>query len=322
MTYEEIVKKSIDEEEILKHLFSNVDEKTFSRIVSIILQNRFLKKFLDKLYYFQKVDYTILEKPQNNKYHQERLVALNKYDTEYDGIIQLHPRLFISPELYISDKEGSLPIVFVRESIIKFLLEVLKLLPTGYNLIIYEGFRTIDCQEYLYYEMLNKKVYEERDKKENYSVPVDEIVENIKKNIMPQYIANPENLFAHNTGGAIDIRICDSNDVSLNYGCRFNEYETTADLKYYEERLDNGASLSDIQLEALLTRRVTLNIFNKAINDNNFDFISLADCHLDINNPEEEGISTIVYESCEKEETFVDPEYTIVEYLADNNLES
>lgn len=45
MTYEEIVKKSIDEEEILKHLFSNVDEKTFSRIVSIILQNRFLKNF-------------------------------------------------------------------------------------------------------------------------------------------------------------------------------------------------------------------------------------------------------------------------------------
>lgn len=323
MTYEDIVKKSKDEEEILRLLFADADEKTFSRIVTIILQNRFLKKFIDKLYYFQKIDTSAdTTEVTPNKYHNEKLVALNKYDSEYDGIIQLHPQLFISPELFISDKEGSLPIIFVRESIIKFLLEVLKLLPTGYSLIIYEGFRTIECQEYLYEEILREKLLEEQEKLENYSTPIEEVIKYVKENIMPQYLSDPDKIFSHNTGGAIDIRICDSNGVPLNYGCRFNEYESTANLKYYEDKLKNQERLDDIQIEALLTRRVTNNIFKKAIEDNNFDFMSLEDCHLDINNQEDKGISTLTYGSCETEETFVDPEYTIIEYLDDNDIES
>lgn len=312
--YEEIIKNTKDEEEILRQLFSTANEKTFGRIMTIILQNRFLKKFLDKLYYFQPIEKTDT-KANELDHREEKLVALNKYDTQYDGIIQLHPKLFISPELYLSDKEGSIPIVFVRESVVDFLLKALEELPTGYAFNIYEGFRTIECQKYLYNEILLKKVEEENERIENYSNSFEDIATNLKENIMPEYVSDPDYLFPHNTGGAIDIRICDSNGVPLNYGYRYNEYETTANLNYYERKMKNGDILDDIQIEALITRRVTCNILKKVIEDNNYDFISVEDCHLDINNQGNNGISTKVYGSCEHDDIFLSPDYTIVEYM-------
>ena len=71
---------------------------------------------------------------------------------------------------------------------------------------------------------------------------------------------DPTKPSTHNTGGAIDFSICDSERKELNFGCGFDDFHAISGVTYFEKKYKNGENLTDSEIEAMLNRRVLSNI--------------------------------------------------------------
>lgn len=342
MMYNQAKKVSKSKAEILRFLFQETDNETYKRIVQVIRQSDFLVNFLEDLYFLQPLETPVSKanwekKPisslkLNNACRNERLVALNRYDTKTKQFIQLHPKIFVHPQYFLDGRKGSFKEIYVREGVLEGILEHLDFLPDGYGIMVYDGFRTFECQKDIYDEIFNKKFEEKLTKNEHISKTLEEIKKYVREEIMPNYVSypsfNPPS--THNTGGALDCRICDMNGQVLNYGCHFDEFDSVANLDYFEKKLKNKEYLTDIELEALLIRRVTVNILKYptcnitehyvgAKKYNNFVAFKGEDWHYDINNQWDIYLPESIYGSCEMDKIIADPDYTIQEYLLERN---
>ncbi len=254
-------------EEILKLLFKEADEETFNKIKSIIKSNNFFKYFSFDLYYFQPINIRLKKNCQNkeiinSEIRSEPLVALNKYDYDAQEVIQLHSRIFVNPVYFKAKRKGTFPEIYVREQVLESILTHLELLPKDYGFMVFDGYRTYECQKDIYDEILNKKFISERQRPENNLKSDKEIIQDLKTNVMPYYVSypsfNPPS--THNTGGAIDMRICNNKGKVLKYGCDFDEFEKVANLDYFENLLKSKHTLNDDEIECLITRRITTNL--------------------------------------------------------------
>ena len=119
---------------------------------------------------------------------------------------------------------------FVRNEVYEKLIYAHGLLPRGYRFLILDAWRPFKLQKELYSKYSKDIItryglekYDKTDKeqivKKYVSVPVD------NRRIPP----------VHTTGGAVDLTIIDSNDVELNMGCGFDEFEDVAHTAYFEE---------------------------------------------------------------------------------------
>lgn len=338
MTYDQAKKISNNNFEILRLLFQEVDDRTYKRIVQIIMENKFLINFIDDLYFLQPLENPTSktnwkEKPinklkLNNACRNERLVALNGYEPKTKQFIQLHPKIFVYPQYFLDGRRGSFPEIYVREGVLESILEHLEFLPDGYGIMVYDGFRTYECQKDIYDEVFNKKLEEELTRRENMSKKLMEVKEYIREEIMPNYVSypsfNPPS--THNTGGALDCRICDMNGHVLNYGCKFDEFDSVANLDYFEKKLKNNECLTNCELEALLIRRVTTNIFKYPAYNITYHYIGTKrynsfadfngeDWHTDINNQWDTNSTESIYGSCEVDGIIPSPTYTVQDYL-------
>lgn len=335
MKYEEAKKITNDRPEILRLLFEGADQETYKRIVNTICNNMFLINYEDDLYLFQPINAiskdgwkskAICSESLNNAYRNERLVALNEYNVQTNQFTRLHPQIFVDPVYFKVGRKGTFPQIYVREGVLESLLEHLDLLPSGYGVMVYDGFRTFDCQKDIYDEIYVKKVNEER--KIHPERTIEEIEEYVKKEIMPNYVSFPsfDPPSTHNTGGAIDFRLCDQNGMVLNYGCEFDEFESIANVDYFDKKLKAGDYLTDSEIEAMLIRRVSTNLFSYpttnilyhyvgAKRQNSFVAFTGEDWHMDINNLWDMELRKAIYGSCERDGVVPDPDYTIKTYI-------
>ncbi len=123
--------------------------------------------------------------------------------------------------------DGSSVIIYSRQSVLEMLIEASKLLPKGYHFKIYDAYRPIIVQQRLYDYYKNKKQVE------NPNIDEDKL-----NGIMLMYVSKPSydifNPSLHNTGGAVDLTIVDSNDNELDMGCKFDCFEDIARTNYFE----------------------------------------------------------------------------------------
>lgn len=263
-TKEEIEYINKNYDKILQTLFKEADADTFTRIKDIIKNNQLYHYFAKDLYYFQPIQIRSKDNWQekeiiNTEIRKEPLVALNKYDYSKREFIPLHPRIFVEPVYFKDQRKGTYPKIYVREQVLESLLTHLKLLPEEYGFIVFDGYRTYECQKELYEEVLNKKLLIEKSKLENKTTNNDELIKHIETYIMPYYVSypsfNPPS--THNTGGAIDLIICDCNGKALNYGCKFDKFDKIAHLNYFENKLKKEHLLTDEEITYLIIRRIT-----------------------------------------------------------------
>lgn len=100
----------------------------------------------------------------------------------------------------LNQLHGSNITIFLRQDVAKRLLQAERLLPTGYHLIIFDGWRSIEVQKSLYDEYYNSL----KNKLPNW----DEVMlsEETQKYVsLPSN--NPGNPSPHNTGGSVDLTI-------------------------------------------------------------------------------------------------------------------
>ena len=107
--------------------------------------------------------------------------------------------------------------VFLRNSAAERLVNAAKSLPEGVFLLVYDAFRSLETQQKLW-----ERKYKEM--KERYpNEPEDIIVKKTKA-----FAADPRFGYGgHQTGGAVDVALCDENGRQLNMGTAYSEDDTT-----------------------------------------------------------------------------------------------
>lgn len=138
------------------------------------------------------------------------------------------------PAYYNQGIKGALNDVFLRKTPAMMLKKVAESLPYGIYLKIFDGYRPISVQQSLW-DMYRDKVASDEA---NQSLTDSEL--DFKTSFFvskPSYNIYQPSL--HNTGGAVDVTLVDSNGNELNMGTKFDDFSDRAWTNHFEEYEDN-----------------------------------------------------------------------------------
>jgi len=156
-----------------------------------------------------------------------------------------HPRIYSKSMYFEQQIQSSLQAIYLRKSAYERLIEAISLLPDEYSFILYDGYRPLQVQQYLFQQFSNTI----RTSHPRYSEK--EILEETLK-----YVAfpstEPSKTSPHVTGGAIDLTLGDKEGNPLNMGSNFDEMSEKSTTRYYEHHLTENE-------EALKNRRLLFN---------------------------------------------------------------
>ncbi|MCR8852240.1 M15 family metallopeptidase [Lysinibacillus fusiformis] len=142
-------------------------------------------------------------------------------------ITAAHRRIFIEPIYYQQKIPNSLRAIYVREGVVERLQHALTLLPKDYSLLLYDGYRPFQVQQYLFSHFSKQLARIMPDATEQ------ELLQATKK-----YVALPSvdavHLAPHLTGGAIDITLADRQGKALDLGTAFDEMNEKSATRYFE----------------------------------------------------------------------------------------
>lgn len=170
--------------------------------------------------------------------------------------VDLYPERIINhPEYFIQGIKGSLPVCYVRKSVYEKLIIASSILPIGYKLVILDAYRPVEVQQALFDQYKNKL------KKENPNLSDEELTNlTLKFVALPSY--DEKKPSPHNTGGSVDLTICDDKGRFLKMGTNYDEMSEVAITRYFEEKLEKGEKLSIEEEEFLKNRRLLYHIMS------------------------------------------------------------
>ena len=144
----------------------------------------------------------------------------------------------ISNEYYKMKIPGTDPIVYLRSQVILMLKNVRENLPEGYDLKIYDGYRSLKTQKYLFQSVVKNIIKNEGISYEHALVKTS------------KYFTNPDELdpndIPHNTGGAVDLTLTyQGNKISM--GSDFDETDEISHTAYFERPYHEFSGLSSFE---------------------------------------------------------------------------
>lgn len=171
----------------------------------------------------------------------------------HEPLVKMMPienRLFIRPSYFEQQIPNSLNAIYLRQQAADRLLQALSTLPKDYSFILYDGFRPLQVQTFLF------KQIQVAIQKSNPKWTLEQIkVETLK------YVAFPSieegHPVPHLTGGAIDLTLGDSNGNARDLGTAFDETNYKSATAYFED----NPSENDI---AFKNRRILFHSMNEA----------------------------------------------------------
>lgn len=107
-------------------------------------------------------------------------------------------------------KKSYQPSFFVRKTIAEKLVRVSENLPQSINLVLIEGYRSLESQEYEW-NLIFKEI-----KNKNPDISDDEIEKQVRL-----IVAKPSPLANHHCGGAVDIALVDDNGILIDMGTSY-----------------------------------------------------------------------------------------------------
>ena len=179
--------------------------------------------------------------------NHEELVQLNTYPE----------KIICHPEYFIQNINHSLPVLYVRKGLYTKLLDATRMLPKGYKFVVYDAYRPVEVQRSLF------DLYKAKLKKENPDIDEEKLTEMTLKFVsLPS--TDPQKPSPHNTGGAIDLTICDENGILLNMGSYFDDMNDIVVTGYFEDKLAKEGKLDEKDQIVLQNRRMLYNIMIKS----------------------------------------------------------
>ncbi len=117
------------------------------------------------------------------------------------------------PEILVDTRKSKVSNSYfkLRKSVIAKLLEAKKFLPAGIHFLVIEGYRPLSLQKRYFEEYSNKlsKLHPDWDEKRIYQEA-------------SKYVAPPEIIPPHSTGGAVDLTLVKDDGIELDMGTRLN----------------------------------------------------------------------------------------------------
>lgn len=196
----------------------------------------------------------------------EPLVELNIYNEDSKKVDKYHSKIFVEPIYKNQGIKNTLGVVSVRKSIAERLIEATKLLPKGYGILVYDGYRPHEVQQAIFddfYEQIKsnnpinpKKEEETEEQWEQRVKKYEEFLKAETKKYASIPSTDPNVPSTHSTGGAIDFCICDENGKPLNYGGKFDDITSVSNTIFLEEEFEKSERImTDDELEGLANRR-------------------------------------------------------------------
>ncbi|EON70830.1 M15 family metallopeptidase [Lysinibacillus sphaericus] len=156
-----------------------------------------------------------------------------------------HPRIFVEPIYYLQRIPHSLKSLYLREGAYERLIQAALLLPENYSLILYDGYRPLQVQQFLFTQ------FSKQIKSQNPNFTEQQILQETRKYVAFPSLGN-EHLAPHLTGGAIDITLGDKNGKALDLGTAFDEISEKSATRYFEQHTAGN-------VEACKHRRILYN---------------------------------------------------------------
>ncbi|WP_319765093.1 M15 family metallopeptidase [Maridesulfovibrio sp.] len=166
-------------------------------------------------------------------------------------------QILVRPAYFSAGIEKALPDCYARDEIRKRLLVANSLLPKGLRLIILDAWRSKETQTALFTACSKalEKAYPD--------IEADKIVKMTEEFVAPPSLSS-ERPSPHATGGAVDLTIASVDGVPLHMGAPFDYPGPVSNTRYYEERVEKGERVTDLEQEALLNRRLLYDVMIKA----------------------------------------------------------
>ena len=148
-------------------------------------------------------------------------------------IDNLHPRIFTQPIYYQQQIVSSLQSIYLRKEAFERLQQAIMLLPENYSFILYDGYRPLQVQQFLFAKFSKQIQYQNAHFSE----------EAVFKETL-KFVAFPnegqEHFVPHVTGGAIDLTLGDDKGNALDLGTAFDEMSEKSATRYFELHSDEN----------------------------------------------------------------------------------
>ena len=140
---------------------------------------------------------------------------------------QQHPRIFTKPIYHSQHIPHSLKDIYLREATYKKVIQAIELLPEQYSFILFDGYRPLQVQQYLF-----NHYYEEMRKVYPHFTENEILGETLKYVAFPTI--NHDRPAPHLTGGAVDLTLGDIEGNPLDMGTGFDEMHESSATDYFE----------------------------------------------------------------------------------------
>lgn len=184
-------------------------------------------------------------------------VSISECGEELASVEELAPNIIIEPAYYKRGIDGSLGVCLVRKTVASMLVRVCHVLPRGWKLLVYDGWRPYAVQLRLFDELIKvvARTYPEASSEK-------------LQEIASKYVSIPSRDESkpspHATGGAVDLTIVDGDGLPLRMGTEFDDFSHAAHTRFYEEKEENGQRLSSEETVFLRNRRILYNAMTSA----------------------------------------------------------
>lgn len=167
--------------------------------------------------------------------------AFTKQDEKLVSMENVSEKIKIYPSYYLQKLPGTSAQLFLRESVAEKIIDVAESLPASLSLVLIDGWRSFETQQFLY----------------NRALAHFRAIGHLQKQIeqeMTGFVArpshDPDRPAPHYSGAAVDLTLAEGGDW-LEMGTGFDDFTDQAWLDYYEGKED----LSDQELLARANRR-------------------------------------------------------------------
>ena len=124
--------------------------------------------------------------------------------------------MIYNPIYFENNIPGSIENIFVRETLIIMLFKAYTSLPSHLTFKIFDGYRPIEVQEYLFNNFFN-------------------ILKNKYPNLNTNELKDINNPPLHNTGGSIDLTLVNKiTNKELNMGTKFDDFSEKSNTSFFE----------------------------------------------------------------------------------------
>lgn len=168
-----------------------------------------------------------------------------------ESLVQLYEseRLKLSMLYFKKNFEGAEDVSYVRASVSKMLSHVSIILPREYILTINDGWRSYKVQIEIYKRMFEYIKLMHLDWSEEQLH--EEASKFASSGSLDLKAPSP-----HFTGGSVDVTLANNKGIEYYMGSEFDEAIIESETRYFEEKIEKGLKLTNLETEALQNRRI------------------------------------------------------------------